>query len=436
MELPQIAEWGIVGAGGAGFPTHVKLAARPEILVVNAAECEPLLHKDGEIIENRIDALMDGIGKAQSLCGAKGVIIGIKKKHRENVKLLESKVTSGMTVIALPDFYPAGDEMTLVYVTTGRVIQPGALPISCGCIVQNVETLYNIGIGEPVTRKFLSVAGAVDRPVTFSVPIGASINDVLSNVNITAGKFSIVINGVMMGNVEPDLTTVITKRTGGIIVLPDDHNVVRMLRRSESEKKVVFLAKSSCDQCSYCTELCPRYLLGHPVRPEMSMRNRMFSLDETGNAFAGSAFCCDCNLCTLYSCPEDLDPRGACRIEKKILRSKNIKWSGLPVKPHPMLRYRGTPTGRLKERLGLSAYDDHAPLENFAKMPQRVTIPLSQHAGAPAHPCVKVGDTVKAGDPIGNASGAISAMIHASIAGTITAAGPSTITIQAKGILE
>jgi len=433
MELSEIAGWGIVGAGGAGFPAHVKLAAHPELLIVNAAECEPLLHKDGEILHAYTDAVIEGARLAQDVCGAKAVVIGIKKKHRDNVKLLESKIPSGMTVVTLPDFYPAGDEMTLVYMTTGRVIQPGALPSSCGCVVQNVETLFNIARKEPVTRKFLSVAGAVDRPASFSVPIGMSIDDVLAHVTITVKNYSIVLNGAMMGTVEPDLSTVVTKRTGGIIVLPNDHNVVRMLKRSESEKQVVFLAKSACDQCSYCTELCPRYLLGHPVRPEISMRNRIFSLDETGKAFAGSAFCCDCNLCTMYACPEDLDPRGACRIEKKILRAANIKWSGRTVKPHPMQAYRGTPTGRLKERLGLSQYTDHAPLVDLAKLPAKVTIPLSQHAGAPAVSCVKVGDTVKAGDCIGTASATISASVHASIPGTVTAVSPAAITIEAKG---
>jgi Na+-translocating ferredoxin:NAD+ oxidoreductase RnfC subunit len=315
--------------------------------------------------------------------------------------------------------------------TTGRVIQPGALPISCGCIVQNIETLYNIGCAKPVTDKYLSVAGAVEEASTFRVPIGMSIHDLLSNVTITIKKYSIVVNGVMMGCVEDDINAVITKRSGGIIVLPDDHVVVRMLKRSTSEKKVVFLAKSSCDQCSYCTELCPRYLLGHPVRPEISMRNRMFSLDGIGGAHPGSAFCCDCNLCTLYSCPEDLDPRGACRIEKKILRAKNSTWKGKPVTAHPMIQYRATPTGRLKERLGLSSYVDRAPLRELTKRPAMVNIPLLQHAGAPAVPCVKAGDPVNAGDCIGRAAGTVSANIHASLSGKITAVTQRAITIEA-----
>ena len=433
MNLHTVSNLGIVGAGGAGFPTHVKLAARPrpEFLIVNAAECEPLLHKDGEILKNHMDVFIDGCRQAQTLCGAKAVIIGIKKKHRETLRLLESKILPGMCIDPLPDFYPAGDEVTLVYMTTGRVIQPGALPLSCGCVVQNVETLYNIGMGKPVIGKFLSVAGAVERPATYFVPVGMSIHDLLSNINITARNYSIVVNGVMMGNVEQDHSAVITKRTGGIIVLPADHTVVRMLKRSESEKKVVFLAKSSCDQCSYCTELCPRYLLGHPVRPEISMRNRMFSLDEKGSANPGSAFCCDCNLCTLYSCPEDLDPRGACRIEKKILRAGNRAWKGLPVETHPMLKYRRTPTSRIKERLGLSSYEDSAPLTTLGVAPVKVSIPLSQHAGAPAITCVKVGDSVKPGDCIGTASGTVSANVHASIAGKVSAVSPVAITIEA-----
>ncbi len=430
MILQDVLEFGIVGAGGAGFPTHVKLKARPEYLIVNAAECEPLFHKDAEILSRYTDAFLLGGKTAQELCGAKSVIIGIKKKHQKNIALLRSRINSQkMRIIELDDFFPAGDEVTLVYKTTGRVIQPGALPIACGCVVQNVETLYNLGKARPVTEKFVTISGAVEQPVTLKAPIGTSLRELLANVKITVGDYAVVYNGAMMGTVEENLDAVVTKRTGGLLILPSDHYIIRTLKRSKDEKAVNFLAKTACDQCSFCTDLCPRNLLGHPVRPNVAMRNLLFQIPDERGIDAGNAFCCDCNLCTLFSCPEHLDPRGACRMEKAILRKRKVSWQGSTIKPHPMAAYRTTSTSRLKERLGLAQYQDHAPLKELTRQPRCVRIPLSQHAGAPARACVKTGERVKAGDCIGKAAGEISTNVHASIEGKVSSVTVSDITI-------
>jgi Na+-translocating ferredoxin:NAD+ oxidoreductase RnfC subunit len=427
--IETIAASGIVGAGGAGFPTHVKLSGRPEILIINAAECEPLLHKDGEIIKRFTREFVEGCVAAAKLCGASRVIIGIKKKYRETIEILKTALLEGIQISQLDDFYPAGDEATLVYKVTGRVVQPGSLPISCGCTVVNVETALNIARAVPVTHKYLTIAGEVTEPVTLHVPIGMSIRDVLSYVKITAANHAIILNGVMMGTVDDNATAVITKRSGGIIILPHDHYVVRTLRRSNSQKTVEFLANAACDQCSYCTELCPRFLLGHPVRPELAMRNRQFAGGASGNP--GSIYCCECNLCTLFSCPEHLDPRGACRIEKTALKGSGRTWQGNKTTAHPMGAYRAVPMIRLKQRIGIALYNDHAPLKEIDLHPAKVIIPMQQHVGAPAVASVTVGQKVHVGDCIAKASGTVSANIHASINGTVTAVTVTTITIEA-----
>ncbi len=427
--IETIAASGIVGAGGAGFPTHVKLAGRPEILIINAAECEPLLHKDGEILKNYTREFVEGCIAAAHMSGASRVIIGIKKKYRETIDILNTVLRDGVQICPLDDFYPAGDEITLIYKVTGRIVQPGSLPISCGCTVLNVETALNIGRAVPVTHKYLTIAGEVDQPVTLRVPVGISVKDLLSYVKITTVNHAIVLNGVMMGTVDDKTTSVITKRSGGIIVLPHDHYVIRTLRRSNSQKTVEFLANAACDQCSYCTELCPRFLLGHPVRPEIAMRNRQFAGGASGNP--GSIYCCECNLCTLFSCPEHLDPRGACKIEKTALKGVKYSWQGNKATAHPMGAYRAVPMIRLKQRLGIASYNDHAPLKEFGLHPAKVIIPMQQHVGVPAVPIVAVGQQVHAGECIAKASGTISANIHASINGTVTAVTVTTITIEA-----
>lgn len=161
MTLKEIESLGVIGAGGAGFPTYVKLNSKPDTIIMNAAECEPLLHKDMELLHHYSDTVLKGFRTVMQITGAKEGIIGIKNKHPEEIEILKQKIKDDIKIIEIDDVYPAGDEVTLIYMTTQRIVQPGALPISVGCVVQNVETLFNIGISKPVADKFISVAGAV-----------------------------------------------------------------------------------------------------------------------------------------------------------------------------------------------------------------------------------------------------------------------------------
>jgi len=430
MTLADIAKNGVVGAGGAGFPTQVKLAASPEFLILNAAECEPLLHKDEEIVRHFTDEVVAGFRIAMELTRARLGIIGIKQKHQELIASLEEKTDSRIKIVTIGDFYPAGDEVTLVYLTTGRVVQPGELPISVACLVQNVETLLNVERNRPVVEKYLTVAGAVANPMTIKAPIGASLADVLSHFQITASSFVIRSGGLMMGELEHDLNAVITKTTGGLLVLPADHHLAVVYERYADPHQTVRIAKAGCDQCNFCTELCPRYLLGHPVRPETAMRNRMFSSGDENCFHPGNAFCCECNLCTLYACPEGLDPKGATLIEKRGMLAQGYQGQALPVKAHPMLDYRKAPTKSLMQRLDVMQYKDEAPLNEIEFNLSRVRIPLKQHIGAPAKSFVRIGDRVKKYDLIGEASGDISANVHASIDGVVSEITESDILLE------
>ncbi len=280
MTVKDIEKMGIIGAGGAGFPAHVKLNSSPDTVIMNAAECEPLLHKDMELILHFSDEILKGLEVVMNITGAKRGIIGIKNKHPEETQILRSKVRGNIEIICVDDVYPAGDEVTLIYMTTKRIVPPGALPISVGCLVQNVETLYNIGLNKPVTDKFISVAGAVEYPATVKVPVGTSYKDILAKFKITTSDFTVRSGGLMMGTLEDNLDKVVSKRTGAIIVLPSDHHCVTMYNRFPTDHATDIIAKAGCDQCYFCTEFCPRYLLGQPVRPETAMRNRMFTRED------------------------------------------------------------------------------------------------------------------------------------------------------------
>ncbi len=430
MNLEDIERLGIIGAGGAGFPAHVKLNSRPDTVIVNAAECEPLVHKDLEMVLHYSDDVLKGLGVVMEMTGAREGIIGIKEKHHREIGLLASKLPANVTMVPVEDVYPAGDEVTLIYMTTRRVVAPGALPISVGCIVQNVETLYNIGVARPVVEKFLTVAGAVEHPATVRVPVGITFAEVLSRFTVTTPSYVVRSGGLMMGVLEEDLNQVVSRRTGALIVLPPDHHCVTMYRRFATEHATDIIAKAGCDQCNFCTELCPRYLLGQPVRPETAMRNRIFTREDQPMVFAGNLSCCECNLCTMYSCPESLDPKGATVIEKRLAREQHLQWSGREITVHPMYDYRKVPTSKLKQRLDVLMFTDEAPLTDIDFAPASVRIPLDQHQGVPARPTVREGQRVRRYEMIGTSGGKISSAVHASIDGIVRRVSSTEIQLE------
>ena len=289
-----------------------------------------------------------------------------------------------------------------------------------GALVVNVETLVNVGLGQPVTHKYLTVAGAVKEPVTLRVPVGTSISLVIEAAGgTTEPNVAVLLGGVMMARPAESLDEPVTKTTGGVVVLPATHPLAR--RHSATPVQVQRIGRAACDQCRFCTELCPRYLIGHPIEPHRAMQALGF-VGEKGPMIAGTLYCCECNLCTLYSCPEDLDPKNICVQAKPVARERKLFFAGRPedVKPHPLAGARRVPTRRLMAKLGLTGFRNVGPLEDRPLAPRRVVLPLKQHAGAPAQAVVRAGERVEAGDLVAApAAGALGARIHASIAGTV-----------------
>lgn len=424
LTLENIQNCGVVGAGGAGFPSHVKFNASAEIIIINAAECEPLLHKDKEIIRYYGAEIINGLQAVKQLTKAQKCIIGIKAKYQEPIQHLKTLLSANVDNIfihELENFYPAGDEITLVYETTGRVISPGHIPLSVNCIVCNVETILNIVRQKPVITSFLSVNGEVKKPCSMEITIGASLNEAISVAGgCTCDNPVAILGGPMMGTLVTDLQTPIKKTTGGIIVLPAQHPLVKRYQRTKVEYDTI--AKSACDQCSFCTELCPRYLLGHPIEPHKNMRNKGFKTDRW-QLVAGAEFCCECNLCSFYSCPEDLDPKNISVDLKRMIQQKaegRLKFSPNSTLVHPMIKYRRTPLPKLIQKLGLSKYPNTAPLIREVITTNTARIMLQQHVGSPCLPKVKIGETVQKGQLIAAPpEKQLGAFIHASIAGLV-----------------
>ncbi len=418
--MASLEELGVVGAGGGGFPTEVKLRTPVPLVIVNGAECEPLLHKDKELLRHEASSMLSGLRTVMDRVGAKEGVVGVKHKYDDVIASLQPQLPTGVRVVPLSDTYPAGDEFILVHDVTGRVIPPGGLPRDVGALVVNVETLVNVGLGRPVTHKYLTVAGAVREPVTLRVPMGVSIGEVITAAGgTTEPNVAVLLGGVMMARLARGLDEPVTKTTGGVVVLPATHPLV--LRHGATPAQVARIGRAACDQCRFCTEMCPRYLLGHPIEPHRAMQALMFA-GPKDRMIAGTLYCCECNLCTMFACPEDLDPKNVCVAAKPVAREKGLFFAGRPesVKPHPLADQRRIPTRRLMAKLGIAGFRNVGPLEDRLPAPSRVVLPLKQHAGEPARPVVRPGEKVREGDLVAApAEGALGARIHASIAGTV-----------------
>lgn len=442
MDIQELAallrQNGVVGAGGAGFPTYAKLDARAKTVILNCAECEPLLKLHRQLLERHADAIVAAFCLIKETIGADEAVIGIKKEYKKTIAALEGVLPryAGVRLKLLDEVYPAGDEVVLIYEVTGKVVRPGGLPIECGVCVFNVETCYNLSRaldrGEPVVDKLVSVVAEVAHPVTLRMPIGATLEDAVRLAGgATAEDPVYLVGGPMMGTICPG-SAPITKTTNAILVLPRDHYLIE--RRNAGTGIMLKRAAASCCQCTMCTDLCPRYLLGHPIQPHLFMRAATCKDVQDPSIFVDTLFCCSCGLCELYSCFQGLSPRTLITEYKNRLRAEGVKAPVVEAAPvDPARPLRKAPERRLMARLDLLRYDVAAPLQDKCAFVKTVRIPLRQHIGAPAVPCVKKGDTVSRGQMIAEPAKGLSVAIHASVTGTVCTVTAAEIVIDATG---
>jgi Na+-translocating ferredoxin:NAD+ oxidoreductase RnfC subunit len=419
---------GVVGAGGAGFPTYIKINASVEIVIVNGAECEPLLRAHQHIMAAESAKMILGLKTVMLATGAKRGYIGLKRKYEEATQNLQHAIKQmdeqEIELFFLPDIYPAGDEQVLVHEVTGRIVPEGGIPLHVGVVVANVETLVNIADalkGQAVTDKYVTVGGAVAKPVTLKVPIGMKVQELIALAGGSlVNPYAIIDGGPMMGKlITADAP--VTKTTGGILVLPVNHSLIT--QKNTTWQMIANRAKAVCCNCLACTDVCPRHLLGHSLEPHRIMQ--AIGKGQVGESaiFSRALLCSECGACDTFGCSMGLSPRRVNAELKKQLGKAGIKnpHNNKPQQPLATRMNRLIPTKRLTARLGIAQYDVKAPLTTNEVVAQEVMLPLSQHIGAPALPIVKVGDRVKKGDLIGAIpEGAmVGANLHASISGEI-----------------
>ncbi len=310
-------ECGLVGLGGAGFPTHVKLSppknAEIDTLIINAAECEPYITADyRECMENYSDVL-DGIYLVKKIYGIKNVVICVEsnkpKAIRKLYNMASDKRDSDDTVklMKLPSSYPQGAEKVIIYSATGRVLPVGKLPSDVGCIVMNVTSvgsLYRfIRTGHPLTHKRVTVDGtAVRKPMNIFAPIGSYITDILDFVGEIDDSYEKVITGgPMMGSAVADKDAVIDKRTNAVLVMKPQRQA----------------SATPCIRCGRCADHCPMGLF--PQKVETA--NRVGDTEEYKLLNINN--CMECGICS-YVCPAKRPLTQVMRVAKAELR-RNAK---------------------------------------------------------------------------------------------------------------
>jgi len=435
--VEKVQHAGVVGAGGAGFPTHIKYQGQADHVIVNGAECEPLLWADKEIMRLRAPQVISALRTVMEALEAKNGVIVIKRKYQDIVDTLEKACSRFQVKLKLiDDYYPAGDEHVLIHEVTGEPLPPGVIPAQRKIIVNNVETMLNVNNalqGEPVTEKWVTVTGAVAKPSTFIVPLGTPIKLLIEAAGgVTETSYTVISGGPMMGSIiNPEAP--VTKTTKGILVFPS--RIPVSVRCSTDLADILRLSKRFCIQCSFCTQLCPRYLLGHPLEPHRIMRAFAYSSDLTLDVFRLAYLCCECGVCSVIACPMGISPMHVNKWLKKELSQKGLRYeSGNEQRgPRADRNMRLIPSKNVLRRLGISNYDHYAGYKKFdSTKVQEVRLPLKQHVGNPAVPKVKTGDQVKKGDLIAEVSEGIGASLHASISGVVKDVTSDMIVIRAE----
>lgn len=441
--IETIKEAGIVGAGGAGFPTYVKLNAKAEYFIINAAECEPLIETDKYLCRTFPARIIKTAMQIAEHLEASHCVIATKAKYKKEIAALQEEIDrqgAKVEICGMRTFYPAGDEQVIVQEVTGRVVPERGLPLDVGCVVDNVGTVLSVADaleGKPVSEKYLSVTGAVKQTQMYHVPLGTPILEILEQAEVTESSYAVILGGPMMGKVlktrEEIQKAVVTKTTGNLLVLPKNHYLVK--RTEVPRESMIHQAAAACIQCRMCTDMCPRFMLGHEVRPNMVMRNlwKADMLTDDGEfeqAFGSAVNCCSCGVCEMFACPMGLSPRKMNEYAKTLLRERGINpQKNRNPEAREEIQYRKIPTERLIARLGLTEYVSHDIPKEKELSVTTCRIPLSQHIGKPAMAAVQVGEAVEKGGLIARAAEGLSVNIHSGLGGIVKEVTDQYITI-------
>ncbi len=311
-ELQDIVrEAGIVGLGGATFPTSVKLTPAEgktiEKLIINGAECEPYLTADHRLMLEKSTEIIDGLHLMMLALDVKEAIIGVEDNKMDAIQALlsASEGVEGITVQALPVMYPQGGEKQLVYATTRRKVPAGGLPIDIGCVVCNVGTVYAIQQaireGKPLIQRVATMGGLVNNPGNYMIRVGALVENLIDACGgLQPDVVKLISGGPMMGAALSNAKVPMTKGTSGILALG---------------KESVEKPENPCINCGRCVQACPMRL----VPTKLDLLVRVGNIEEAEKN--GVLNCMECGACT-FACPAKRLLTQSCRTGKKIIRDR------------------------------------------------------------------------------------------------------------------
>jgi Na+-translocating ferredoxin:NAD+ oxidoreductase RnfC subunit len=326
---------GVIGAGGGGFPTHIKLQATVDTVIANGSECEPLIASDKNLLMEQAAAVVEGVALAMEVTGARSGFIAVKG-HYTDVAAAVRKALPGdgsINIHLLENYYPAGDEFLTVFDVTGRVVPEGGLPPHVGVLVANVLTFSQIAAalhGKPVTERPVTIAGSVRRPMVVSTSIGTPYVDLLAMAGGPVNPDDVLIDGgPMMGSLIADPGLGTARTTSALLLLPASHFIVQLKKTSVAQ--MARKSKAACCQCFRCTDLCPRSLLGHALYPHLAMRSLDYGLSEPAGHVTAAFLCSQCGVCELLACDAMLlSPRRVLAEYKRLLVARGVKNRGFP----------------------------------------------------------------------------------------------------------
>ncbi len=320
--LARVRAAGIVGMGGAAFPTHVKLNPPKDLkidyFIANGAECEPYLTIDARLMRENARKVVDGIAIAMRITGAAEGLVALEDNNASLVPVLEKAIAeqraipvgSGaydISVVLCKAKYPQGGEKTLIKVLTGREVPSGGIPAACGCVVQNVATLKAISEafreGKPlVDRAFTVSGGACATPRNLEVPLGTLVGDLIPlPVSLRAGVAKIIAGGPMMGISMKSASFPVQKNTSGVLFL--------------TARETVLVDETPCIGCGFCMSVCPYKL--SPVLIVRSLKDGNLAEAER----CGLMDCVECGLCA-YACPARIKFIQHFRVGKQLVRTE------------------------------------------------------------------------------------------------------------------
>lgn len=306
-------EKGIVGLGGAGFPTKVKLDVsklepKPDTLIVNGSECEPYLTSDHRLMVEEAAKIVDGIRLAMKATGVSRALVGIENNKEDAIAAMRAEAKDGIEIVSLPVRYPQGCEKMLICALTGRKVPNGGLPSAVQCVVLNVATCAALSdavrTGMPLVERIVTVTGRVKDPGNYRVRIGTNLMDLVEQSGgLEDGVRKAIVGGPMMGNAIPSLNVPITKNFGGFLALGEE---------------ALGPEESACIRCGRCVRACPMGLM--PTQMDAAIRHG--EIETALNL--GVLNCMECGSCA-YVCPAKRELTQSFRMAKAMNRMRASK---------------------------------------------------------------------------------------------------------------